>query len=147
LHRDGDVHFVEQCPLSDNLKNDSLYIVVDHRNHLAAMSHIAIPAAVSATINGTEYIDFIYDFRDQNSYHTQSTFGQKQLPNGDWTLFAGDVNGDNDITGADKGVWDGENGLSKQYLDSDIDMNADINGADKGVWSENSGYSSGVPKQ
>lgn len=146
LHKDGNVHFLEQCPLPDALLSDSLYIAIDHRNHLAAMSHIAIPSAVTLTANGDEYGTFIYDFRQQNSYHTESTFGQKLLPNGEWALFAGDVSHDNDINGADKGIWNQENGRSGEYLDGDTDLNGDVNGSDKGVWSENSGYSSGVPR-
>lgn len=146
LHKDGNVEFLEECILPDSLMWEPLYIVVDHRNHLVAMSDIAMPPAVTATMNGDEYGYFMYDFRQQDSYHSSTTVGQKQLPNGDWSLFGGDMNGDCDINGADKSIWYDQNGLSGEYLPGDIDMNADVNGADKSFWSESSGYSSGVPK-
>jgi len=146
LHNDGNVHFLEQCALPDSLKQDSLYIVVDHRNHLVAMSHIAIPPAVTLTTNGDELSLFMYNFRQQDSYHSSTTFGQKQLPNGDWSLFTGDINGDYDINGADNSIRSIQNGTFGKYMKGDINLDADVNGTDRGLWSPNSGYSSGVPK-
>lgn len=145
LHNDGNIHFLEQCALSDNLMQDPLYVVVDHRNHLVAMSHIAMPPAVTLNTNGDEYITFTYDFRQQDSYNSAG-FGQKELPNGQRALFAGDINGDCDINGADNSIRSGQNGIFGQYIEGDVNMDADVNGSDRGVWSPNSGYSSGVPK-
>jgi len=145
LHSDGDVHFLEQCALPDDLMYDPLYIVVDHRNHLVAMSHIAVIPAVTTTTNGNEYSVFMYDFRQQDSYN-DAGFGQKELPNGARALFTGDINGDYDINGADNSVRSIQNGIFGQYIQGDINLDADVNGSDRGFWSPNSGYSSGVPQ-
>lgn len=146
LHKDGKVHFIDECPLPDNLMGESLYVVVDHRNHMVVMSHEAVPMISTATTNGSDYGIINYDFRQQDSYHTPTTVGQKQLPDGTWVLFAGDMDGNYDINGGDKTIWDDQNGTSGQYLHGDNNMDADVTGSDKGPWGNNSGYSSSVPK-
>jgi len=146
LHSNGSIHFIDECPLPDNLIGETLYIVVDHRNHMVVMSHEAVPVATNTTLDGDGHGYVTYDFKQQDSYHTSTNFGQKQLPNGEWVLFTGDLNGDYDINGADNGIRYGQNGIFGQYIEGDMNMNADVNGADTGLWSNNSGYTSGVPK-
>lgn len=121
-----------------------VYVVVEHRNHLPVMS--AMPVDI---INNT----ISYDFRIQNSYTGPSGtgFGQKALSNGNWALFAGNADQSNmlgfEITGADRVLWQVENGNFGVYDVTDFDFNGDVSGQDRVVWSYNNGVSSAVPRQ
>ncbi len=140
LNRDGSIHFPERCALPSG--NVPLYVVIEHRNHIGIMS----PQALDIQANVLKY-----DFRRSDSYKDATSFGQKQLPTGEWVMFAGD--GDQipdilsyDITGADKTIWFENNGVFDYYLSPDFNMNGDVNGQDKALWFENNGVSSRVPK-
>jgi len=136
LLTDGSIAPV-QIPLSSAI--NSLYVVVEHRNHLPAMS----PMPVNI-VNNT----LIYDFTSENSYPSTS-LGQK-LINNYWCLFAG--NGDQtsgpgyDINGADKIPFLEENGDFGDYFRADYNLDADVTGADKAVWFNNNGAFSLVPQ-
>lgn len=117
----------------------SLYIVVEHRNHLPAMSPALVPI-----VNGV----ISHDFRTSNSY-APSGVGQKQIGT-NWMLHA--ANADQslptgyEITGADNILWQAVNGTSGIYYPEDFNMDGDINGADKVLWSYNNGVFSSIPK-
>lgn len=144
LYQNGSIGFVENYELPDSLIGQSLYIVVDHRNHLVVMSHEPVPVQLVTTTNSNfAYIN--YDFRQQESYRG-NWFGQKQLLNGAWVSFTGDMNGDCDINGEDNTIRSAQNGTFGQYIQGDLNLDADVNGTDRGLWSPNSGYPSGVPK-
>lgn len=142
VNSDGSIEFTEQCPVPVGLIGIDLYTVIDHRNHMVVMSDKAVPM----TLGGGSVAEIIYDFRQQDSYHTSTTAGQKQAANGMWMMLAGDTNADYDINGSDKITWDAENGIFGQYRIGDIDLNGDVNGADKVPWAANSGTFSGVPQ-
>ncbi len=140
LSRDGHIDLLGNClRLSEG---ESYYIVVEHRNHLPVMSHIPIEVS-NRSLN--------YDFRTQNSYNTQASFGSKEVQPNIWAMYGGNVltNADDfgyQINGDDKILWFEENGTFDQYTPSDINLDGDINGADKSIWVENNGISSGVPR-
>jgi len=140
LRQDGSIDFPARCPLNINVA-DSVYIVIEHRNHMGIMSPNAIPI---------EWGTLTHDFITSDSYHNASSFGQKQLSDGTWAMFAGD--GDQtdmpsfDIIGTDKVIWYDNNGQFDQYKAADYNLNGDISGADKAYWFENNGISSRVPK-
>ncbi len=140
LQRDGCIYFPDSDVLPSGF-NTPVYIVVMHRNHIAAMT----PQPVSI-INNT----LTYDFRTAQSYIVAGSYGQKQLASGDWCMFAGDINpsdiGGYDINGNDKSVWTTFNGLFSDYFPADLNQDGDVNGADKGVWLGNNGIFSAVPK-
>ncbi len=144
LYNDGSINFLETHEPPDSLIGESFYIVVEHRNHLVVMSHQAIPIQLITLTNGEQYGLINYDFRQQDSYHTSTSIGQKQLPNGLWASITGDMNRDRDINGDDNGIRFSEFGLYLQYLRGDVNMDADVNGADRTILSPNLGYSSGV---
>lgn len=148
LHKDGSIHFPESCVIPTNLKNTPLYVVVDHRNHLVAMSHTAVPInnATVQNLSGVRLMNLTYDFRQQDSYRTATSTGQKQLQSGTWAMIAGDMDNNYDINGADKIIWSQENGTFGFYKAGDLNLNGDVNGADKAPWEANSGISSGVPQ-
>ncbi len=138
LLEDGTTASNLSAVLDNSLK--ALYVVVEHRNHLPAMS----PTPV-AIVNGA----MTYDFRVANSYSSGGGLGQTPVGN-NWLLFA--ANADQslatgyEITGADNILWQASNGLSNIYESEDFNLDGDINGADKVLWSYNNGVFSSVPK-
>lgn len=137
LQRDGDlVNSAGTSPLAVEYPlPQTVYIVVNQKNHLKAMSPSPVPV-VSNTLS--------YDFTTQNAY-TGSGAGQTQLSSGLWALSTGNGNGDNEITGDDKVSWALENGSFNVYSSSDFNMDGEVTGADRIVWSINNGLFSAVP--
>jgi len=82
LHSNGRITF----PNLENIRaialEEAVYIVVEHRNHMGIMS--AEPIVV---VEGT----IVHDFRAQDSYRVSTSYGQKEMPSGDWVMIAGDV--------------------------------------------------------
>lgn len=141
LLKDGKVDIPATFALPDNA--DSTYIVVEHRNHMGVMTPQAIPVVAGDTLT--------YDFTLADSYNGDGTgAGQKQMSTGKWAMYAGDADQSDfpsyDILGADKIIWELENGVFDYYTPADLDMNGDTNGADKTLWFINNGVSSRVPK-
>ncbi len=120
----------------------SAYVVVEHRNHLPAMS--ATPVDI---VNNM----ISYDFRNQNAYTgaNGSGFGQIQI-NGNWALYTGNADQTNllgyEITGADRILWQIQNGNFGIYDPTDFNFDGDISGNDRLIWSTNNGISSSIPR-
>ena len=138
VFEDGSIVFADPCVLTVSAPS-SIYIVIEHRNHMGVMSHIP------ATVSGGQ---ISYDFRNQDSY-TNVSFGQKQVAPGMYAMYAGDCDQISDVTsydtnGNDKALWIAENGIFAQYLLTDLNLNGDITGADKILWFQNNGIASGV---
>ncbi|MDC9722635.1 MAG: hypothetical protein PSN34_07660 [Urechidicola sp.] len=88
LQADGDVVAKDGVSsLIFKANSDDYYIVVNHRNHLGAMSNIATSLSPSPLS-----IDFT-----SSSYSTYGNNAQVQLPSNDMALWAGDTNGGNQI--------------------------------------------------
>lgn len=141
LRKDGQVYFPDRCVLSTDL-TAPVYVLVEHRNHIGAMS----PQATSINNQTLKY-----DFRAADSYKDASGYGQKQVSQGVWTLITGDSNQtadefSYDINGDDKQIWYQQNGVFDTYSSADYDLDGDVNGQDKTLWSRNNGISSRVPK-
>ena len=140
LMKDGNIMFPNRCALPTDTFGP-FYIVIQHHNHMGVMT----PQPVEV-INGI----LTYDFRLSDSYHDATSFGQKQLSTGEWTMFAGDADQTDfpsfDIKGTDKTVWFQNNGTFDHYLSSDFNLDGDVNGRDKSFWDKNNGVSSRVPK-
>lgn len=141
LNSNGGIKQVIPFELSTNTTG-SFYIVVEHRNHLPAMS----PTAINVN-NGK----LSHNFTNQNSYTTSTKSGQKWLESGAWGMYSG--NGDQlsdpngyDINGADKIPFQNDNGEFYIYLPADYNLDGDVTGADKANWSVNNGVTSAVPK-
>ena len=79
LLSDGSLYLTD-CNLVGSIPNGFYYIVVEHRNHMGAMS----PAKVSLANNRISY-----DFSAQDSYTAGNGFGQKNLSSV-WALYTGD---------------------------------------------------------
>jgi len=140
IKKDGTIEF-ERCPLTFSSNLNSLYVVVEHRNHMGVMSADKVPVVAST---------LTYDFTTEDSYRDPTSFGQKELPSGAWGMYGGDVDQMDmpsyDITGLDKTVWFENNGLFGIYFPADLNFDGDVNGADKAIWFVNNGISSRVPK-
>jgi len=141
LQKDGSLRFVDNCPL-EVASDGPFYILVEHRNHMGAMS--PNPVAVQ---NGV----LNYDFTTQDSYTGDIGFGQIELAPNVWGMYTGDITqsvdiSSYDINALDKAVWDTYNGQFDKYIPSDLNFDGDINGQDKAIWLENNGISSRVPK-
>ena len=141
LHADGTIHPVKPLTVSEDTEGD-FYVLVEHRTHMGAMS----PNPVSIN-NG----QLSYDFRAQNSYGSPTHAAQIELESGVWGLYAGDGDqasdsGGYDINGADKIIFQYDNGDFYIYSNGDFNMDGDVNGGDKAVWLGNNGVFSIVPK-
>jgi len=141
VHQDGTISIPENCGLQAVQGVDSMYIVLEHRNHIGIMTPTKVPI-----INGT----VSFDFRVNDTYRNSTSYGQKLLPTGEWVMFAGDCDQTDlpsyEIVGPDKAVWSVDNGTFGVYIVTDLDMDGDVKGKDKGLWAENNGVSSRVPK-
>lgn len=131
-------------PLFDAIPTvyDSVYVVIEHRNHMAVMSPEKIPIAGNI---------ISWDFTQQDSYTGEDTgTGQIQLHPNVWTMITGDGSQINDngydINADDKAIWQSYNGNFGKYLPADYNMDGDINGADKIFWQRNNGKFSSVPR-
>ncbi len=139
LLNDGRVQLLQ--PLFEELAAapDSVYIIIEHRNHMGIMSPQKL--AVNRNI-------VTWDFTTQNSYKATGE-GQIMLNNLYWGMLAGDTNNDlagYDINGEDKGLWEDDNGKFRFYLPTDFNLDGDINGGDKIFWEDNNGKFSSVPR-
>jgi len=141
LRDDGTVVFY--CPIPDATPMpDSVYIVIEHRNHMAVMSPQKVPV-----LDGRA----VYDFTKQDSYRDDTSYGQVEIRPGVWAMIAGDGLQEDDypfydINGIDKTIWIQENGSFDLYLPSDYDLNGDVNEKDKLIWSHRNGISNRIPK-
>ncbi len=139
LYQDGHIEFQRAC--IEYEFSDSVYVVIEHRNHMGIMT----PTPVELFNN-----QFSYDFRIQNSY-SETALGQKEIFPGIYAMYAGDGSqlGDNpsfQINGSDKIQWTIWNGSFGVYREDDFNLDGDVNGADKSIWHINNGVYSSVPR-
>lgn len=141
LHKEGTIEFHDKCLLY-NIEEDSLYITIEHRNHLGIISPTAIPLSLGNEIE--------YDFRTQDAYNAGNTrSGQKEILPGTWVMIGGDgakTSWTNDINGDDKSFWSGDSGIFNIYSSSDYNMDGEVSGADKVLWFSNNGRYGALPK-
>ncbi len=139
LKTDGCIYFPDDEVLPAGF-DASVYIVVEHRNHIGIMS--AQPVNI---VNNM----LTFDFRTTQTYKNAGSYGQKQLANGTWCMYTGNIDPDEvgyDINGGDKSIWVNDNGTFNEYLPSDLNQDGDVTGADKGLWFDNNGVYSIVSK-
>jgi len=134
LHSDGHVEFFDDAVLPN--KDESYFILVEHRNHLPMMSN--------------EKVDIVdgmitYDFTTQDSHTSLIGIGQIQDDFGNYMMVAGngdliiEVSSDIDINARDLKMWIQNNGANSSYFLEDYDMNGDINIKDRIMWEKNNG--------
>lgn len=134
----GDLYFPEERILDGTL-GSAFYVLIQHRNHIGALS----PQAISAS-NGT----ITYDFCSANSF--TNGFGQKELTSGVWAMYAGDGNQLNDIgfdiNGQDYATWFQFNGQFSLYSEYDFNLDSEVSALDRILLSKNNGIYSQLEK-
>ncbi len=146
---DGRVVFPQEIDLSGETE---LYIVVEHRNHMGAMTAESVPVNAGR---------IFYDYTLTDTYVGPNPdnplgVGQLEVTPGVFALYNSDGeqamdasqanNPSYDITGADKVIWEVQNGVFSVYQAGDYDMNGDTNGGDIIPFSLFSGIFSVVPR-
>lgn len=104
---------------------DSVYVVLNHRNHLPVMS---------GPVGSNESIEI--DFTRGNIVNTNS---QREVIPGIWAATVGDAAKNNSIDGGDKIIWSQDNGTFNQYLKTDFNFDGEVSGADRILWETNNG--------
>lgn len=136
LRKDGVVSMVSGCP---TLKTgQAVYVTVEHRNHIGAVSHEAVSA-----LNGK----ISYDFTKNQSYIPPSAPASGQLQVGSvFCLIAADGSkaSFSEINANDASVWQSDNGKFGVYRLSDFNLDGEINANDGSIWRRNNGKFSGV---
>lgn len=139
LRNDGrvtDLDGQDQIPFSSSI-NDSLYVVIYHRNHLPVMSSVAL-----APSGGIWHYDF--------SASPFSVYGgfiaHRFLAANIWGMAGADGDANGQVNNGDKNdVWAPSAGL-EGYHAGDFNMDAQVNNGDKNdLWTPNTGYGSQVP--
>ena len=132
VHQDGHVEFPPECPCL-NLPSDSVYILVEHRNHLAVMSKASAPSATSVG----------FDFRNNDSWKLNIGSPQEvtqKFIGGKYVMYAANgqqVSGRTDIVSSDNTIWITQNSSVYRYLAGDHSLNADVNSGDRTYWINN----------
>ena len=109
------------------------FVAVFHRNHLAAMSPVAVAPAAGV---------YTHDFRSGDAIGFNPL---KDLGEGVFGLYAGDGDGDEQVQNDDKNaVWRSQVGLAG-YRAGDFNLNAQVQNDDKNIfWRPNVGRASPV---
>ncbi len=116
--------------------SDNLFVVIWHRNHLGIMSSVPV------TISGGVYT---YDFTTSATKAYGGATAQVNLGGGEYGIYSGNYNGDNNINTADKTGWEDEAGASG-YQKGDFNMDSQVDNNDKNEqWIPNNGKSDFVP--
>jgi hypothetical protein len=125
------------APEFDLFLNDSLFVVVHHRNHLSIMSAHPLVA-----IDNVYSIDFTTS--EEEIYGGASSC--KEVTPGTWAMIAGDANADGIIDILDKSPeWTSKAGKTG-YLNSDFNLNGMVDNQDKNnYWRINNSKNSQVP--
>ncbi|MFN4144553.1 MAG: GEVED domain-containing protein [Runella sp.] len=137
LNKNGSVSLVAACPVLH--LSQSYHIVVEHRNHIGAVSAVAVQVS-NNTLN--------YSFISQDSFIPTGSpgVGQKQLETGVWGLYAadGEKNAFSQIDANDASLWRTDNGKLWRYIRADFNLDGIPDAKDNSVWRNNNGRFSGV---
>ena len=99
----------------------NLYVVVFHRNHLGIISSVGLTQTDGL---------FSYDFTIGSHMALGDTEPQKELANGVFGMYAGDINSNGNIGYDDKILWSSDAGKSN-YLNADTKSDGEVDNTDK----------------
>lgn len=122
LQKDGDVVDVDGLsPLKiPNLATDSFYIAVKHRNHLGI---------ITSAFQAMSPVASTYDFTTSLSNTQGGTTGVKDLGDGFYAMYSGDVDRNGQVQNTDASLLILKLGTSG-YLPEDLDMNSQVQNTD-----------------
>ena len=137
LLKTGKISFVTPCPTLNI--SQTYYVVVEHRNHIGAMSHLPVSVSSGNVIT--------YNFTAQQSYIPPDSpaYGQRQL-GAVFALFAADCskNSFSQIDANDASFWKIDNGKIGRYSMTDFNLDGVPDANDNTMWRVNNGKFSGV---
>lgn len=139
IYQDGSIEIASGAKKAKLSPNESYYIVIEHRNHLAVMSERPLQMN-----DGKLH----YDFRNSLSYME----GHKEIGKGIFAMVAGNANQTSSeltmytIDEDDLKSWEGGNGLNSSYFIQDLDLSGDVSVKDKEILYNNLGLFSTVPQ-
>ncbi len=136
LHSDGTITDVDgTSPLSFSVSSGSYYVVVDHRNHLSAMTDVAVALSSTSTM---------VSFDGGAAFGSNAMIG---LGGGVYGLWGGDGDANDSTTAFDfLNEWLPVNGGPSGYHSGDFDMNGSPTAFDfLNVWLPANGQASQVP--
>jgi len=107
--------------------NESFYIVVRHRNHLAQMSAVTVPLP---NMNP-------YTFNASASYVMGGDTQSVVMPDGNLAMIAGDFNADGVVSVADFNHYQSQASMINQYLDGDCNLDRTVSVADFNLYMPN----------
>ena len=124
----------------EGLADGTYYVVLDHRNHLSAMTDAGVSAGVSVPCTGL----YCFDFTSTTAF---GTAGQKDLGGGTFGLWSGDGNRDGSVSAFDfLNVWLPDNGSPAGYKYSDFNLDSNVTAFDfLQAWLPSNGQGSQVP--
>ena len=136
----GEVVFADKTPFE--VEATECYVVIEHRNHLIVMSPTPVPI-----VNGR----LTHDFTQSDSYISLIGHGQKEMSDGSFAMFLGNIEHDelgiNDINFNDIIRFIEFNGEHSSYYEADVDFNGDVNVADQRKILSNIGVFTEVPQR
>ncbi|MEZ4903159.1 MAG: hypothetical protein R2822_16070 [Spirosomataceae bacterium] len=136
LRNTGTVSILTTCPVLNS--SQSYYVIVEHRTHIGAASHVPIPIQNNK---------ITYDFTQQESFIPLSAPASGQQKVGSvYCLFSGDCNkaSFSEINANDASTWRLDNGKFARYLLTDYNLDGEVNANDDTIWRRNNGKYSGV---
>ncbi|WP_298348952.1 CotH kinase family protein [Runella sp.] len=136
LHKDGKITAIANCPVLN--PTQSFFVAVEHRNHIGAVSHDAVPIVKNK---------ITYDFTQRQSYIPAGLPASGQLQVGaTYCLYASDAQkaSFSEINANDATMWLIDNGKFGRYTFSDFNLDGEINASDATIWRRNNGKFSGV---
>jgi hypothetical protein len=121
-----------------NSVSNNLFVVINHRNHLAILSANALTQTGGA---------YTYDYTT-SSGQAFGTNAEKQLATGVYGLFSGDANGNGTIDNSDLvPAWKSNAGNAGIYIPVDLNLDKQVNNLDKdSSWFPNIGKGTNVPQ-
>ena len=118
-------------PLSiPSLPDGTYYIVVDHRNHIRAMSASGVASAAGS---------LTYDFTDAMAKaYTTGPDPMKDLGDSNFGLFGGDADANGQVTANDFNLWLNQTkSAAVGYNSGDFDLNNQVIASDFNLWLTN----------
>jgi hypothetical protein len=140
LHKNGNLVADDgvTTQISLDAPENSYYIVIRHRNHLAVMSAEVVALNPSTST--------LYDFTTGSGNFFGGSSGVVEMETSTWGMISGDGNGNGQIQNNDsEDIWKPDNGTGG-YKTADYNLNGQVqNNDNEDYWEPNNGKGTQVP--